>query len=117
MFPNEMKGLTDYQGFHRWFDAKQGWEQESLENATLLLVEEVGEVAQLLKKIRWRAESDGREAAVAEFRGELGAELADCLAYLLKIANRAGIDLNEAYLAKMQKNLTRTWAPPPKKEG
>lgn len=115
MFPNEMKGLSDYQAFHRWFDEKQGWEQESLENATLLLVEEVGEVAQLLKKIRWRAESDGQPAAVAEFREELGFELADCLAYLLKIANRSGIDLNEAYLAKMTKNLNRTWAPPPRK--
>lgn len=110
-----MKGLSDYQAFHRWFDAKQGWEQESLSEAMLLLVGEVGEVAQVLKKIRWRAESDGQEAAVDEFREDLGSELADCLAYLLKIANRSGIDLNEAYLAKMTKNLNRTWAPPPKK--
>lgn len=115
MFPNEMKGLSDFQEFHRWFDKRQGWEDENLTVAMLLLTGEVGEVAQVIKKINWRAESEGQEAAVAEFQEDLGAELADCLAYLLKIANRSGIDLHEAYRAKMEKNLHRTWAPPPKK--
>jgi NTP pyrophosphatase (non-canonical NTP hydrolase) len=115
MFPNEMKGLRDYQEFHRWFDKRQGWDDENLSTTMLLLVEEIGEVAQVLKKTRWRAESEGEAAAMDEFRGELGAELADCLAYLLKLSSRSGIDLEAAYLAKMEKNLTRTWAPPPKK--
>jgi NTP pyrophosphatase (non-canonical NTP hydrolase) len=115
MFPNAMKGLGDYQEFHRWFDQRQGWDDENLSHVLLLLVEEVGEVAQVLKKVRWRAESEGEPAALDEFRADLGAELADCLAYLLKVSSRAGIDLEAAYLAKMEKNLSRTWAPPPNK--
>jgi NTP pyrophosphatase (non-canonical NTP hydrolase) len=115
MFPNEMKGLPDYQAFHRWFDQRQGWESEDLPTVMMLLMGELGEVAQVLKKIGWRAQTEGPPAALDEFRSELGAELADCLAYLLKLANRSGIDLDAAYLAKMEKNLSRTWAPPPKK--
>ena len=36
-------------------------------------------------------------------------ELADCLAYLLKLANYAGFDLEEAYLEKMRINREREW--------
>jgi len=35
--------------------------------------------------------------------------MADCLAYLVKLANYAGIDLQEAYLTKMRQNLERRW--------
>lgn len=42
-------------------------------------------------------------------REDLGGEIADCLAYLLKLANRAGIDLHEAYRAKMARNVERSW--------
>ncbi|NLF78398.1 MAG: hypothetical protein GX573_22115 [Chloroflexi bacterium] len=37
-------------------------------------------------------------------------ELADVLAYVLKLANYTGIDLEEAYLEKMRTNQERTWA-------
>jgi NTP pyrophosphatase (non-canonical NTP hydrolase) len=39
-------------------------------------------------------------------------ELADVLAYVLKLANYTGIDLEEAYLRKMQLNERREWLAP-----
>ena len=122
MFPNEMKSLKDFQAFHQWLDEQKGWEPDLYLNM-LLLTGEVGEVAQVLKRIRWRASVLAREQqgalpeALAEYRADLGSELADCMAYIFKIANNAGVDLSEAYMAKMAKNVNRTWtAPPPPEE-
>jgi NTP pyrophosphatase (non-canonical NTP hydrolase) len=36
-------------------------------------------------------------------------ELADLLAYILKLANYTGIDLEQAYLEKMGHNIGRDW--------
>lgn len=48
---------------------------------------------------------------MAQQRDVLAEELADCLAYLVKLANYAGVDLEAAYLAKMRRNLGREWRP------
>jgi NTP pyrophosphatase (non-canonical NTP hydrolase) len=37
--------------------------------------------------------------------------LADCLAYVIKLANYAEVDLHAAYVHKMKRNLTREWHP------
>ncbi|MFZ5815037.1 MAG: MazG nucleotide pyrophosphohydrolase domain-containing protein [Bacillota bacterium] len=123
MFPNEMKTIPDFQAFHRWMDEQKGWPENLLLNM-VLLSGEVGEVANELKKIHWKAsllkaelgEEAAREAAKAEYREALGLELADCLAYIFKIANNAGIDLEQAYLTKMAKNVQRQWTAPPPPE-
>ncbi len=59
----------------------------------------------------WRDEqhTDDLNAALAQQRESLAEELADCLAYLVKLANYAGIDLEAAYLTKMRRNLGREW--------
>lgn len=119
MFPNEMRTIRDFQAFHRWLDDLKGWEKNLLLNM-VLLSGEVGEVANEVKKIVWKAsllkaemgEEAAQAAAEAEYRHDLGTELADCLAYIFKIANNAGIDLEAAYLAKMAKNVERTWTAP-----
>jgi len=125
IFPNEMRTIRDFQAFHRWMDEQKGWEKNLMLNM-VLLTGEVGEVANEIKKLHWRAsllaQEMGPEAAQAsaeaEYRGDLGAELADCLAYLFKIANNAGIDLEEAYLTKMERNVKRQWiAPKPGSQG
>ena len=74
----------------------------------------------MLKKIRKQAhllqhEQEPGEAmsrALSRYREDLGQELADCLAYIFKLANYAGIDLQEAYLKKMGENVNRTWKTP-----
>src|SRR5579884_2239576 len=123
MFPNNMQTLEDFQTFHRWLDEKNNFNTDIFLNMVLLSAE-IGEFAQVLKKVYWRIDpqrNEGRSArtleeALAEHHDELGQELADCLAYLLKIANYTGIDLQAAYLKKMAKNVSHLWTYPQQKE-
>lgn len=114
-FPNEMRTIRDFQEFHQWLDEKNHFNTDLFLNA-MLLSGEVGEVAQVLKKIHFMVDpsrSDGEvqslDEALSSERENLGQELADCLAYIFKLANYTGVDLQEAYLKKMHKNLARTW--------
>lgn len=59
------------------------------------LVEEVGEVAEVLNKRGGRKASDGTELAA-----ELGNELADVIHYAVAIAAVNGLDLNDILLEK-----------------
>lgn len=118
-FPNEMRTIQDFQAFHRWLDEQKNFDTDILLNM-VLLTSEVGEVAEVLRKIRRHTKQAQRElepsqeqiamqAALSEYREDLGQELADCIAYIFKLANYTGIDLQEAYLQKMAKNLDRSW--------
>ncbi len=114
-FPNAMRTIQDLQAFHRWLDEQKGFNSDIVFNM-MLLSGEIGEVVQVLKQVYLMAglRSEGEraitlEAALAEQRENLGQELADCLAYILKLANYTGVDLQEAYLAKMAKNMQRSW--------
>ncbi len=49
------------------------------------------------------------DRAVEGGKADLQEELADALAFLLKLANDAGIDLEAAYVTKMGRNLDRSW--------
>jgi NTP pyrophosphatase (non-canonical NTP hydrolase) len=69
------------------------------------LSEEIGEVVHAICNLQ---RADG-SVAPEEARRHLGEELADCLAYILKLANYGGVDLQEAYVHKMTRNLDRTW--------
>ncbi|WP_420643852.1 deoxynucleoside kinase [Candidatus Leptofilum sp.] len=109
--------LPDYQAFHRQLDSSKGFDPDLFFNY-ILLTEEMGEIAKELVKI-WgdgkRFMADGRTAqeahqlAIDSHRAKLRSELADLLAYTLKLANYTGIDLEKAYLEKMQKNVGRNW--------
>ena len=115
-FPDPMQTLQDFQAFHRWLDDKNNFNTDIYYNM-VLLSGEIGELAQVLKKVHWMTEP-GRNAqaqvktlaeALEAHYENLGQELADCLAYLLKIANYTGVDLQAAYLKKMAGNISRTW--------
>ena len=109
--------LPDFQSFHRQLDSNKGFDPDIFFNY-ILLTEEVGEVASELIKI-WgegkQLEGTGLSSAEAhqqsldKHRAKLRSELADLLAYILKLANYAGINLEQAYLEKMQKNVERSW--------
>lgn len=115
-FPNDMRTIEDFQEFHRWLDAKNHFNTDLFFNM-MLLSGEIGEVAQELKKVHYMVSPDGNEGdkavplevALQEQHDNIGQELADCLAYIFKPANYTGINLQEAYLQKMRKNLDRTW--------
>jgi deoxyguanosine kinase len=109
--------LGDFQRFHRALDREKGFIADLFFNY-ICLTEEVGELGRVLKQT-WRQQDqllpqvgNRREAydrALDSAKIDLQAELADALAYLLKIANDAGIDLELAYLKKMEENWQRSW--------
>jgi deoxyguanosine kinase len=109
--------LPAYQQFHIELDRAKGFITDLYFNY-LCLSEEMGELGSALAQL-WREEAQqllqgetdraARQHALGKQRQELESELADCMAYLLKMANYAGIDLETAYLKKMQSNENRVW--------
>jgi deoxyguanosine kinase len=93
----ERRRLADLQRWHLALDEEKGLERDINFNY-ICLTQEIGALGAVLARA-WKTQ-DANQAA-------LGAELADCLAYLLKLANYAGIDLEQAYLQKMQANKNR----------
>lgn len=96
--------LRHLQQFHRALDDEKGFDQDLLRNVALL----AGEVGELVRAIQDLRRPDG-SIPRQELAAAVGEELADILAYVLKLANYAGIDLERAYLQKMQANVSRTW--------
>ncbi|MGC9332701.1 MAG: deoxynucleoside kinase [Anaerolineae bacterium] len=109
--------LSDYQRFHVELDKSKGFITDLYFNY-LCLGEEMGELGSELAQL-WREETElvfqgneahqARQLALDRRRAGLQTELADCMAYLLKMANYAGIDLESAYREKMKVNESRTW--------
>jgi NTP pyrophosphatase (non-canonical NTP hydrolase) len=111
-----MKGLQSYT---RDYQKEMGWEinsdnyaksRESLLNNYLLLTTEVAEVAEELRRAFNLTQSNVQEGmdeeeafAIAKDRikQDIGKELADCLAYLLKFYNYFDIDLEDSFYEKM----------------
>lgn len=117
MAPEPRRSLPAYQQFHIELDREKGFITDLYFNY-LCLSEEMGELGSELAQM-WREESKlllegessekARRIAMDGQKPTLQSELADCMAYLLKIANYANIDLERAYLEKMQHNESRLW--------
>lgn len=105
--------LGDFQRFHRLLDAEKGFVNDLYLNY-LLLNEEVGELGRELARL-WKAQYQQRAGqqpdmdALNAARANLRGELADVLAYVLKLANDAGVDMEDAYVEKMGENWQRSW--------
>ncbi len=109
--------LPAFQRFHDELDRSKGFITDLYFNY-LCLSEEMGELGSELADL-WREESrlvlggeteeKAHQIAINKQREALRSELADCMAYLLKLSNYAGIDLEEAYLEKMDLNQRRAW--------
>lgn len=74
---------------------------EMLEFLIVSLLGEIGETANIVKKIV------RGDFALNEKKGEIGEELADVFSYLLKISYQLDIDLEQTYIDKMSKNQER----------
>jgi deoxyguanosine kinase len=109
--------LGDLQHWHLALDKEKGFLTDLYFNF-ICLTEEMGELGAELKQV-WAAQErhykrvgNRREAqdwALQERLPHLREELADCLAYILKLANYTEVDLEEAYLEKMRMNVGRNW--------
>jgi deoxyguanosine kinase len=128
VFMEGRRRLGDFQRWHLALDKEKGPSAElraglltDLYFNFICLMEEAGELGAELKQIwaaqeRYHKRVDNRreafvqdERALQEHLPHLREELADCLAYILKLANYMGIDLEEAYLEKMKTNVGRIW--------
>jgi NTP pyrophosphatase (non-canonical NTP hydrolase)/deoxyadenosine/deoxycytidine kinase len=104
--------LVGLQRFQSDFDRVCGFDANAnavdqlggLEFTALALAGEVGEVANLIKKMR---RSTWRGGSVEINEEDLAEELADVLAYTMKLANQLDIDLTDAYRRKMHANWLR----------
>jgi NTP pyrophosphatase (non-canonical NTP hydrolase) len=100
--------LKDLQAFHRELDKVKQFDQDVFRNIAYLSGE-IGELVSAIRKLRKVNEIS--EELEMDARKQVGDELADCLAYVIKLANYTGIDLQDAYRNKMKQNLTREWHP------
>jgi deoxyguanosine kinase len=109
--------LRDYQRFHVELDRSKGFITDLYFNY-LCLSEEMGELGSELANlwreeakmvIQGREETEARKQALENRRAGIKSEIADCMAYLLKLANYVGVDLEQAYREKMSINETRSW--------
>ena len=96
--------LRSLQTFHLALDQEKSFDTDVIRNVAYLTAE-VGEVMGAIRELK-RGEDTSETA-----RAHIGEELADCLAYVLKLANYLDVDLQDAYVQKMQTNLARTWYP------
>jgi NTP pyrophosphatase (non-canonical NTP hydrolase) len=85
----------------REFAAERDWDQfHSPKNlATALAVE----AAELLEPFQWLTDEQSRDLP-ADARAAVEQELADVLLYLVRLADRLGVDLERAALAKIARN-------------
>jgi len=117
VFTEGGRRLGDLQRWHLALDGEKGFLTDLYFNF-LCLTEEIGELGAELKQV-WAAQErhykrvgnrrEAQDRALQEQLPHLREELADCLAYILKLANYTGVDLEEAYLEKMKTNEGRNW--------
>ena len=105
--------LVTLQSYIRTMVHLRGFDKETLRDVVLLLVEEVGELAKAVRK------RTGLKIAATdpEAHKSVAMELADCLIYLLDIANLADIDLDSAFRAKEALNSQKLWTSDPAAPG
>jgi NTP pyrophosphatase (non-canonical NTP hydrolase) len=106
LLAKDQLSIQDLQTFHKALDEAKQFDKDIFRNIAYL-TGEIGELVCELRKLR-KADSEINRLEAQEHIGE---ELADCLAYVIKLANYAELDLHEAYVNKMKRNLTREWHP------
>lgn len=97
--------LGQLQTYVRQLEAERGFTGNTVEQTALLLGEEIGELFKAIRKQQ-------KMAVDASSRvGNVDEELADVLIYLCSLANRFGIDLEDAFRQKEEINKNRRWHP------
>ncbi|HEV7986056.1 MAG TPA: nucleotide pyrophosphohydrolase [Steroidobacteraceae bacterium] len=88
----------------RAFSAERDWEQfHSPKNLSMALTVETGE---LLEHFQWMSEQESRQLSDDKLT-EVRAEMADVFIYLVRLADKLGVDLLAAAAAKIEFNARR----------
>jgi len=95
--------LADLQRYVAETSLQRGFDDETVQDRFMLLVEEVGELAKALRPLHGvKMADDARDQNIEH-------ELADVLLLLLSISNKLEIDMQQAVTVKEEKNKQRQW--------
>ena len=95
--------LEAVRNFQREFAAAREWEQFHTSNNLAMAL--AGEAGELLEIFQWLTpEQSARVVDTPRGREAVEHELADVLAYVIRLADVLGIDLNQALWAKLRLN-------------
>ena len=95
--------LADYQEYIRAMVVERGFDDETVQQRFMLLLEEAGEFAKAARK------HGGMGFAADTQRRDVAEEAADVFIVLLGLCNMLDIDLEQAFRSKEEKNKKRTW--------
>ena len=95
--------LAAYQQYVRQVMSERGFDDETVSQKFMLLLEEAGEFAQAARNKANLAQSS--DATVEDCSDAA----ADVFAILLDICNQLDINLEQAFINREHKNQTRTW--------
>jgi NTP pyrophosphatase (non-canonical NTP hydrolase) len=97
--------LEQYQQLVKKLVKERGYDDETVSEVFLLLVEEVGELGKAIRKnTGMRVSEHSKQHALAD-------ELADIFWLIVDLANRLGINLDEAFAQKELINQKRDYKP------
>jgi NTP pyrophosphatase (non-canonical NTP hydrolase) len=103
--------MAAYQQYIHDLESLHGWLDVDLVHNCFLMGEEVGELFKAVRRVeKFYEQGAGDDATRAERVADAADEIVDVLNYLLAIANRLDIDVEEAFRAKNLRNQTRTWS-------
>jgi NTP pyrophosphatase (non-canonical NTP hydrolase) len=95
--------LREIQEYVAKLEVERGFTKRSMGAQALKLVEEVGEVCRAVDALEGQPQDPQGRA------NDLGEEAADVLIMLMSVINRAGIDLEQAFRRKEERNESRVW--------
>lgn len=98
--------LSQLQDYQEVICKARGWDRTSDLATFLLFTEEVGELAKAIRKRIRLYEEKGK----GQENDDLPGEFADVLSYLMDLANRFGVNLEDAYRQKEAINARREWS-------
>jgi NTP pyrophosphatase (non-canonical NTP hydrolase) len=101
----EAPTLADIQQYVRDLEAERGFTNHGIVEQSLLLVEEIGELCKVVRKYHTNLGID----TAKKYELDAAGEVADVIIMLSAVANRLGVDMEQALRDKEEKNKQRTW--------
>ncbi|MFY0579507.1 MazG nucleotide pyrophosphohydrolase domain-containing protein [Cystobacter fuscus] len=105
----EGASMKDYQRYIHELETLHGWLKVDLVHNCFLMGEEVGELFKAVRRYN-KYYDEGKSTPTEEAKAHLAEELVDVFNYPVAIANRTGVDLEQAFREKNARNQQRTWS-------
>lgn len=105
----EGASMKDYQRYIHELETMHGWLKVDLVHNCFLMGEEMGELFKAVRRYN-KYFDEGKSTPAEQAQAHLAEELVDVFNYLVAIANRTGVDLEQAFREKNARNQERTWS-------